>query len=325
MTNRSLLIAESLLFSIVAATAVACHTPRSNQATVPQVQALPIVMPARVIYLARHGRSRANALGQVNGATLPDRLDRVGYQQRVGLYVLLRSQPIAAIFTSSLLRTQQTAMPLARHLRLRMRVESDLDEFHGGVFEGICSDLYRKHRTSRTNIGRTQTGRSLERLDDRRTKRSRCAPTATDPLSLSGRDFIRAQSRKAAMDPLGYRAPGGGESVRDVMSRLRRFLAGVSPSLRDKTILIVGHGGTNRFLLGILMHWAPMAVRAVRQKPDQIVRMTRQTGRRPRLEVWTGKAWRPCREPPDPHRGLTCLRPVARPPARPVGTTFPTQ
>ncbi|MCD6498891.1 MAG: histidine phosphatase family protein [Deltaproteobacteria bacterium] len=297
---------------------------RPNSAS-PRPGASPVAMPARVIYLVRHGRSGANALGQVNGATVPDGLDSVGYQQRVGLYVLLRSAPICAIFTSTLARTQQTALPLARHFALPLKTTSDLDEFHGGVFEGICTSIYRRHKRRRLPVQKMSPAESPDRTAVLDFVRRGCVSSATDSLSRSGATFIRDQARRAAQNPLGYRAPGGGESVQDVIRRLRHFLGEVPANLHDRTILIVGHGGTNRFLLGLLMHWPAMSARSVRQTPSQVFRITRQAGRVPKLQVWTGTRWRLCPQPPNPHRGLRCLKPVTRPPARPVDTTFPTQ
>ena len=50
-------------------------------------------------------------------------------------------------------------------------------------------------------------------------------------------------------------APKGGESPADLKKRLTPFLKKIVKKHEGKTVLIVGHGGVNRVLMGILMGW----------------------------------------------------------------------
>ena len=47
--------------------------------------------------------------------------------------------------------------------------------------------------------------------------------------------------------------PVGGEDYYDVRSRISKFLKKIYPKYKDKTVLIVSHGGTNRAMLSILL------------------------------------------------------------------------
>ncbi len=248
----------------------------------------PIPMPFRVLYLARHGQSRANALGRINGAGLPDDLDEVGYRQRVGLFALLAHEPIAAVYVSCLPRTRETAAPIAAQKHLEIRPRRELDEFSGGIFEGICKDLFAPGEGPK-----------------------QCDPGSHDALSRLGARLLKREAGKAAKHPLTYRAPGGGESIQDVLARLRRFLVSLPPNLRDKTVLLVGHGGTNRFLLGLLVGLGPMRSRKIRQKHDQVFRITRRNaGQSPRVELWQNGRWHMCHPAlPTPGFGLDCMAP----------------
>ena len=100
-------------------------------------------MPARLIFLARHGQTRMNRVKWINGQMKHDGLDALGFKQRVGLFLLLKDQAVAAVFTSALERTHQTAAPVAAHFNLKPVVVPELNEFRGGVFQGICSAFLR--------------------------------------------------------------------------------------------------------------------------------------------------------------------------------------
>ena len=55
---------------------------------------------------------------------------------------------------------------------------------------------------------------------------------------------------------LGHRVPGG-ESFSDLKQRVMRTLQDILHNHAGQTLLIVGHRGTNRVLMGTLMQWAP--------------------------------------------------------------------
>jgi broad specificity phosphatase PhoE len=50
-------------------------------------------------------------------------------------------------------------------------------------------------------------------------------------------------------------APKGGESPSDLRKRLTPFLKKIVKKHKGQTVLIVGHGGINRVLMGIIMGW----------------------------------------------------------------------
>jgi broad specificity phosphatase PhoE len=244
--------------------------------------------PAQKIFLARHGRTQMNRLGWINGQNAQDSLDPLGYKHRVGLFLLLRNRSLDAIMVSALRRTQQTAAPLAAHFGLKPRVYPELNEFAGGIFQGVCKGMMKRYPP-----------------DD---PRSRCDATSADSWVKAAENFLVTEAKNAYKQGLSYRAPGGGESVLDVGRRLDSFLARFPAALREKTVLIVGHGGTNRFLLAKLMHWPLKTARKIRQKHTQLFRLQRQVDKkRPKLDVWMNNTWTTCPGPPDPKAGLACL------------------
>ncbi len=91
------------------------------------------------IVLVRHGQSIPYVEGEpfplVDGHGDPPLSPRGLWQaDRVG--ERLASEPIDAIYVSSLTRTHQTAAPLAGHLGMEPVVEPDLREVHLGEWEG---------------------------------------------------------------------------------------------------------------------------------------------------------------------------------------------
>jgi probable phosphoglycerate mutase len=96
------------------------------------------------VLLVRHGESGAMAEGgtlaltdgQGDPALAPG-----GREEAELVGARLARQDIAAIYTSPLRRTRETAAPLARHLGLDPEVERDLREVFMGEWEG---GLYRK-------------------------------------------------------------------------------------------------------------------------------------------------------------------------------------
>lgn len=91
------------------------------------------------VLLVRHGQSMAFVPGQpfplVDGHGDPPLTD-LGLFQAELVGKRLASEPIRAIYVSSLTRTQQTAAPLAARLGLVPTVERDLREIYLGVGEG---------------------------------------------------------------------------------------------------------------------------------------------------------------------------------------------
>ena len=94
---------------------------------------------ATEILLVRHGESAPVRLGEpqpmVDGHGDPP-LDPVGVDQALKVARRLATEPITALYVTTLQRTAQTAAPLAERLGLVPRVEADLREVFLGEWEG---------------------------------------------------------------------------------------------------------------------------------------------------------------------------------------------
>ena len=91
-----------------------------------------------VIDMVRHGESVANAAGLIDTAVPGAALTALGQQQAQTVANVLASKaPVAAIFASQLIRTQQTAAPLAGALGMNVQVLSGLNEIDAGAFNGM--------------------------------------------------------------------------------------------------------------------------------------------------------------------------------------------
>jgi broad specificity phosphatase PhoE len=88
-----------------------------------------------VIEFVRHGETLSNAAGLIDTGVPGPGLDALGLQQANAIGAALSGQgPFAGIFTSQLLRSQQTAFPLAG---LNSTVLPGLNEISAGVFDGM--------------------------------------------------------------------------------------------------------------------------------------------------------------------------------------------
>lgn len=95
------------------------------------------------LLLIRHGRTEPARPGQsfpmADGHGDPA-LHPEGEKQAIAVAERLKTEPLAALYVTSLRRTHQTAAPLAAHLGLTPIVERDLREVHLGAWDG---GLYR--------------------------------------------------------------------------------------------------------------------------------------------------------------------------------------
>ena len=87
------------------------------------------------VFLARHGETEWNAEHRLQGRT-DTRLSPRGEAHARELAALLAGEPIAAIYTSTLRRTRDTARPLAAELGLEVQPRPEMDEMSYGVLEG---------------------------------------------------------------------------------------------------------------------------------------------------------------------------------------------
>jgi broad specificity phosphatase PhoE len=255
----------------------------------------------RVIYLARHGQTEWNRLGRFQGD--PD-LDQVGYVNRVSLWLLLKDQPIAAIYTSERQRTQRTAELVARQHELTIEKRAAINEIAPGVLEGVCFSQMAPHRARPSD-------RACEVI----------SRGSSPDVTLRQ---IQAIARAAAADPLGGRFPLS-ENYYDLVKRTATFVDELGRGHASREVLVVGHGVINRVLLHHLMGWPLELVAPLRQENDQVFRLEVIAGAsRPRLSLYTpGFGWRACSAPSRPVKHLDCsplrdvapqLRDVAPPP-----------
>ena len=88
------------------------------------------------LYFVRHGESEANLLNEFSNRGSKHGLTDKGRQQAHTLAQSLQTAPVAAIFSSPLLRARQTAEILSQTLGVPYRVTDALREFDCGVLEG---------------------------------------------------------------------------------------------------------------------------------------------------------------------------------------------
>lgn len=91
-----------------------------------------------VIDFVRHGQSVANAEGLIDTAVPGTGLTQLGQEQARAIANVLAPQgPFAGIFASQLIRTQETAAPLAHLLGVNVPVLPGLNEINAGAFNGL--------------------------------------------------------------------------------------------------------------------------------------------------------------------------------------------
>ncbi|UXA07665.1 phosphoglycerate mutase family protein [Mycobacterium sp. SMC-2] len=91
-----------------------------------------------VIDLVRHGQSEGNAAHVIDTSVPGTVLTTLGQQQAQNIANALAAQgPVAGIFASQLIRTQQTAAPLAAMLGMNVQALPGLNEIDAGAFNGL--------------------------------------------------------------------------------------------------------------------------------------------------------------------------------------------
>jgi len=87
------------------------------------------------LHLIRHGETTANVTGALDTARPGADLTDLGREQAQQLVHRLHDEPIEALYTSTLVRTQQTARPLATARGLEITVDDGLREWDAGDLE----------------------------------------------------------------------------------------------------------------------------------------------------------------------------------------------
>ncbi|HYV33220.1 MAG TPA: histidine phosphatase family protein, partial [Candidatus Limnocylindria bacterium] len=111
------------------------------------------------IIAMRHGESGHNVLHIVNGDPKKHfHLTAKGRQQAVALAKKLKVKNITAIIASQMIRTQETARPLAKIKKLKIQIDPRLNDIGAGGFEGtnifefkkITNQIHRSVKGSET-------------------------------------------------------------------------------------------------------------------------------------------------------------------------------
>ena len=94
--------------------------------------------PSIVIDFVRHGQTDPNAMNLIDTSIPGAPLNAFGQQEAHNIANVLATQgPFAGIFDSQLLRTQQTAAPLAGMLGMTPQSLAGLNEINAGIYQGL--------------------------------------------------------------------------------------------------------------------------------------------------------------------------------------------
>lgn len=109
-------------------------------------------MSVTEIYIARHGETKYNREGKMQGRGIDAPLNKTGRLQARAISEELKDASLDHIFSSSLMRSMETAEIIAWTLRMKYRSYPELDEMNFGKFEGkpskeIKKELNEVHRT----------------------------------------------------------------------------------------------------------------------------------------------------------------------------------
>lgn len=88
------------------------------------------------LYIIRHGETEFNKTKRLQGRGINASLNEKGRLQADAVAAELQSYPIQKIVTSSLVRTHESAQPLAESKNINIESWAELDEMSFGDFEG---------------------------------------------------------------------------------------------------------------------------------------------------------------------------------------------
>ena len=117
------------------------------------------------IIAMRHGESQHNVRLVVNGD--PKKIFHLtpkGRKQAVELSKKLKVKSIKAIIASQMLRTQETAAPLAKLKNIKVQVDKRLNDIHAGGLEGINIFEFRRLTGEiHKSVKKSETGPQVEK------------------------------------------------------------------------------------------------------------------------------------------------------------------
>jgi probable phosphoglycerate mutase len=148
------------------------------------------------LILVRHGRTASNVGFLLDTAEPGADLDEGGLEQAAELVERLSHHQIEAVYTSNLVRTQQTARPVAEHRGLTLQVLPGLREISAGDDE-LSSDATRYIGTL-IAWGRGELDARIPGGEDAREFFTRF-DSAIGEVAASGRDVVMVVSHGAAL------------------------------------------------------------------------------------------------------------------------------
>lgn len=202
---------------------------------------------ADTLVLIRHGRIEANAKGLWHGSTDSPLLPKGQKQaKQTGKHLAEQDYPVHAIYVSPLERCQNTAAHIATAINgRRQRLER----------RSLRSN--RLHQLSRGLLGNNEPVTSAQLLE----------PVVHDDLreycigEWEGRSFAELNKQEQFIDRASREldfAPPGGESLREVSSRISAALTDIhSRHEADENVLIVAHGAVMGIALATLLNQDP--------------------------------------------------------------------
>ena len=197
----------------------------------------------KTIYIARHGQTGTNRANLFIAQQLhPDAiLTEHGSEQADSLATLLEKSGVERIYISRMVRSQQTAGPVAKRLRLDPFVRSQLDEMDFGTLEG-------------------------KYLKD---------PEVAEALEATDQDC-------------SYR-PGGSETRSEVNERVNTLLEEIFRYSDPKTVLVIGHYGTVREMLALLLNLSCEDSGQIVPKNDSVYRVKLKNGKLSHVALSQGR------------------------------------
>ena len=127
--SRSRTVVGSVVAALVAVVLAGCGgMPKPDERTM-------------TLTLIRTAESLANEEGALETAPPGPPLSPTGQQQADSLANRLKGNDYDGVYASDLLRTQQTARPMARELNEQVTVLKGLDEIPAGWFEGVPENI----------------------------------------------------------------------------------------------------------------------------------------------------------------------------------------
>lgn len=206
------------------------------------------------IYVARHGQTDWNFEGRLQGTT-DTALNDTGRQQATELAERLKGIPLDAVYSSALRRSRDTAE----------------------VARGVAP-LFPLPGFNERQLGKFQ-GQKLAHS----TASGASAGPTDDPLTQ--------EYERRSLDPDD--ALDGGESLNAFVDRVSQTVAEVRGRHSSGTILIVGHGITNRMILKTLLNLTLEQANAIQQANDELYMIEIDKAAAPRLwKLLTSKTLR---------------------------------